>query len=206
VVRTLIFHPDALVRAGLKLVLGEEYRSAVFGEAHTAARALVQIERNQWDVGILDVTNSGNDGFYILQETRRQRPLLPVLALSADPGSGWVARALQIGATGCVGKNVGRSELVRAFKNVVAGITQPGQSPTKMPPASSHIANGHGSLSARERQILLAVATGKRTGEIAAECDLSVKTVSTYKRRVLDKLDLKSTADLVRYVIRTRIA
>jgi two-component system invasion response regulator UvrY len=167
---------------------------------------LVQIDKNQWDVAILDVTDSSNDGFYILQETRRQRPLLPVLALSADADSGWAARALQIGATGCVCNNVGRSELVKAFKNLVAGIPPPGQLPTKRPPAPSPIANGHASLSARERQVLLAVATGKRTREIAAECDLSVKTVSTYKRRALDKLELKSTADLVRYVIKARIA
>lgn len=206
--RTLIFQPQALVRAGLKQVLAEEFRSIVFGEAHTAAQALAQIGRHQWDVAILDAdgTNSGQDRFYVLQETVRRWPSLRVLALGSDEDFGWVTRALQIGATGCVWKNVGRSDLIKAFKSVVGGRAYLDPLPAKMSSAPSQIANGHASLSAREQRVLLAVAAGRRTGEIAAEWNLSVKTVSTYKRRVLDKLDLKSTADLVRYVIRGRIA
>jgi two-component system, NarL family, invasion response regulator UvrY len=206
--KTLIFHPQVLVRAGLKQVLAEEFRSIVFGEADTAAQALAQIGRHQWDVAILDAdgTDSRKDRFYVLQQTVRRRPSLRVLALGSDADFGWVTRALQIGATGCVWKDVGRSELAKAFKNVVGGRACLDPMPAKMSPASSQISNGHAGLSARERKVLLAVAAGKRTGEIAAEWNLSAKTVSTYKRRLLDKLDLKSTADLVRYVITGRIA
>jgi len=208
VLRAFIFHPQVLVRAGLKQVLAEEYRSIVFGEAPTAAQASVQIGKHQWDVAILDVdvNSSGNDRFYILQETVRRWPSLRVLALGSDEDSGWVTRALQIGAAGCVWKNVGRSELVKAVKNVVAGRAYLDPLPAKMSSPPSQIPNGHASLSAREHKVLLAVAAGRRTGEIAAEWNLSIKTVSTYKRRVLDKLDLKSTADLVRYAIKARIA
>lgn len=195
-----------LVRAGLKQVLAEEYRGVVFGEIRTA-QGLVQIEKHRWEVAILDASHLVYDRFSALQEILRQMPLLRLLTVRADGDSDCTTCASRL-CMNCVSTNVSRSALVKAFKNVIAGGSYLDQLSAKRLPASSQMATKtkRVSLSAREQKVLLALAAGKRTGEIAAEWNLSIKTVSTYKHRVLEKLELKSTADLVRYVIRKRLA
>jgi len=206
--RVLIVDDHLLVRNGLKQVLAEEYRSVVFGEARTADEALAHVAKQPWDLVVLDIGIPGKDGFYVLQQTLLLRPATRVLMLSIHADPRYVARARQMGASGYVCKDAGRSDLVKAIQKVRAGKNAfDGSLPphSGAPNSAAPTTTGHASLSAREYKVLLAFAAGKRTGEIAAELSLSVKTVSTYKRRILDKLHLRSTADLVRYVIDHRL-
>jgi DNA-binding NarL/FixJ family response regulator len=197
--RVLIVDDHLLVRNGLRQVLAEEYRGVVFGEARTADEALTQVAKHAWDLVVLDIGIPGQDGFYVLQETLQRRPRTRVLMLSIHADPPYAARARQLGACGYLSKDAGRSDLVKAFRNVLAGRAHFDSSLPHVSAAPA--APGQATLSAREHKVLLAFAAGKRTGEIAAELSLSIKTISTYKRRLLNKLHLTSTADLVHYVI-----
>jgi two-component system invasion response regulator UvrY len=195
----LIVDDYLLVRQGLKQMLSQEYRSLVLGEAKTSDEATVRLARQPWDLVILDIAISGNDGFHVLQEILRCHPSTRVLVLSMHADSEDAVRAQQLGASGYVGKNASRADLVRAFKSVLSGKKY----------FEDHISPGtgvktvprHADLSTRESAVMLAFADGKRTSEIAAELNLGVKTISSYRRRLCDKLGLHSTAELVHYVI-----
>ena len=194
----LIVVDHLLVREGLKQVLSHEYRDVVFGEARTADEALAQIKARPWRLVILDVSLPDNDGFFVLREIRGRHPEAAVLMLSMHGDSMDAARSRQLGAACYISKSCGRSDLLKAFRSVLGGKKHFSESIRRGVCPSLAL---HANLSAQEWKVLLALAAGRRTGEIAAEFNLSAKTVSTYKRRVLNKLGLKSTADLVRYVI-----
>ena len=195
----LIVVDHLLVREGLKQVLSHEYRDVVFGEARTADEALAQIKARPWRLVILDVSLPDNDGFFVLREIRTRRPEAAVLILSMHGDSVDAAHLRQLGAAGYISsKSCSRSDLRKTFRSVLGGRKHLSESiPRGVDPSPAL----HAKLSAQEWKVLLALAAGRRTGEIAGELNLSAKTVSTYKRRVLNKLGLKSTADLVRYVI-----
>ena len=203
--KVLIVDDHLLVRNGLKQVLSEEYRGVVFGEARTADEALAQLAKPPWDLVVIDISMPGKDGFYVLQETLLRRPGTRVLMLSIHADPPYAARALQMGASGYVCKDAGRSDLVKAVKNVLAGNRHFDESVRREVRSPTSVAL-HADLSAQEYKVLLALAAGRRSGEVAAELNLSAKTVSTYKRRVLNKLRVGSTADLVRYVIDNKLS
>ena len=196
----LIVDDHLLVREGLKHILSNEYRNVVFGEAKTAEEALAQIKAQPWRLVLLDVILPDGDGFSVLREICAYRPQAKVLMLSMRADSPYAARSLQLGAAGYISKNSGRSDLLNAVSGVLDGKELFSESILQRvdKPRSTAL---YVNLSAQERKVLLTVAAGMRTGEIAAEFNLSAKTVSTYKRRIFNKLGLKSTADLVRYVI-----
>jgi DNA-binding NarL/FixJ family response regulator len=202
----MIVDDHLLLRQGVKQLLGTEYRDLAFGEARNAEQAVAHFHAHPWRLVILDIGLPGADGFSVLQELRTHRPETPVLMLSMHSDSVYAARSLRLGAAGYVSKSAGRSTLLKAVKSVLAGqkyFTDPirlGAVGTPTPVAL------HASLSTQESNVLLAIAAGARTGEIAAQLNLSAKTVSTYKRRVLNKLGLTSTAGLVRYVIDHQLA
>ena len=202
----LIIDDSLLIRAGLKQLLNEEYRGMIFGEAKTGVDALVLVSKQRWDLVVLDMSLPDQDAFSILQEICARRadvqPHVLMLDVQADPAC--AARAQHLGASGYVAKSSGRPELVKAVKNVLAGEKYFSQSAT--PGAAPRADALHRILSAREYEVLLALAGGKRSGEIAAELNLNSRTVSTFKRRVFNKLHLRSTADLVRYVIDHKLA
>jgi len=186
-----------VVRLGLKQLLIEEYRGIVFGEARTADEAITQVVKHPWDLIVVDVIIAGNDGFKLLQELLQRSPGTRVLVFSTNSESQFAARARQLGASGYLWKTAGRSETVKAFKSIFAGrpyFKGLVKSTAKPTPEGTN-------LSAREYKVLMAFTAGRRPTEIAADLNLSIKTVSTYKRRILNKLHLGTTADLVRYVI-----
>jgi len=185
-------------------MLGQEYRGVLFGEAKNSHEALFQLARHPWDLVVLDITIPGGDGFNVLRETRVRHPSTRVLVLSMHADSQYAARAHRMGATGYVCKSAGRADLLQAFSNVFAGKKHFGEFLSAEKADESPA--GHTALSAQEHRVMMALAAGKRTGEIATDLNLSAKTISTYKRRVQDKLHLKSTADLVRYVIDHRLS
>ena len=192
---------------GLKQLIGEEFRGTTFGEARTGAKALEWLSKRQWQVLIVDIDLPDQNGFSVLSKIyahhapARSRVLM--MSMHADPLH--AARARQLGASGYVSKSSNRAELVRAISNVLANQKDVG------PPLSRNAvpvenAAPHEQLSPRELLVMLALARGKRIGEIASELSLNIKTVSTYKRRVLNKLKLRSTAGLVRYAIHHKLA
>src|SRR5271157_301531 len=201
----LIVADHLLIREGLKQVLNHENRDLAFGEAKTAEEALSKIGAHSWRLVILDIGLPDHDGFFVLREIRTRRPEAAVLMLSMQSDSLYAARSLKLGAAGFISKSSGRSTVINAVKSVLEGKTYFGKSIRREVDSPRPIVP-HAKLSAQECKVLLAVAAGGRTGSIAAGLSLSAKTVSTYKRRVLNKLGLTSTADLVRYVIDHNLA
>jgi len=197
----LIVDDDLLVRQGLKHLLGEEYRGLIFGEARIREEASARLAGRTWDVMVIEVSIPGLDGFQMLRQIRSTYPASRVLMLSAHSNPHYALRARQLQASGYCGKNATRTEFLKAFRAVLAGKEYFVDPPHSGPGASPLPASTPNGLSARERDILLACVAGKRVGETAAELNLSIKTVSTYKRRVLNKLRLNSVSDLVRYAI-----
>jgi DNA-binding NarL/FixJ family response regulator len=197
----LIVDDHLLTRLGLKQLLGNEFRNVVFGEGETAAQALAQIKAQPWRLVILDVSlPDDEDALSVLREVRANRPQTAVLVLGAGSPSQDATRSLQLGASGYISKSSGRSDLLKAVSNVLDGKKHFSES-VRREARSQKPAALHANLSAQEYKVLLALAAGRRTGEVASDLNLSAKTVSTYKRRILNKLGLESTAALVRYVI-----
>jgi DNA-binding NarL/FixJ family response regulator len=201
----LIVDDHLLVRQGLKQLLAHEFRDVAFGEVRTAEEALAQIKARPWRLVILDIGLPDQDGFFVLREIRAHRPETVTLVLSMNPDSLYALRSLQLGAAGYVSKSSGRSDLLKAIRTVLDGkqyfseaIRKGVEDPRSVSP--------HTDLSAQECKVMLAIAAGKRTSEIAAEFGVSDKTISTYKRRTLNKLGLKTTSDLVRYVIENNLS
>ena len=201
----LIVDDHLLLRQGLKQVLRREFRDLAFGEAKTAEEALARIDAQPWRLVILDIGLPGQDGFFVLREIRARCPETAVLMLSMHADSLYASRSLQLGAAGFISKSSGRATLLKAVRTVLDGKQHFSESVRRGVDIPGSVAH-HANLSAQEFKILLALAAGRRTGQIAAESNLSAKTVSTYKRRVLNKLGLSSTSDLVRYVIAHKLA
>lgn len=199
----LIVDDHLLIRQGLKQVISQEYRDVVFGEAGTAEAALAQIKAHPWRLVILDVSLPDNDGFSVLREISARRPEAAVLMLSMHADSVNAARSLQLGAAGYLSNSSGGSDLLKAVRNVLNGKQHFSESVRRGVDPSPAI---YASLSAQEWKVLLALVAGRRTDEIAAGLNLSGKTVSTYKRRILNKLGITSTADLVRYAIEHKLS
>lgn len=206
ILSVIIIDDSLLIRMGLKQLISEEYRRTTFGEAQTGAEAVVLVSKQRWDLVILDISLPDQDAFSLLQEicARHSGIQSPVLMLDMHADPICAARALQLGASGYVSKSSSRHDLLKAVENVLAGkkFFRQSLSPGAAPGDDALRAN----LSAREYEVLLALARGKQPGEIAAELNLNGSTVSTFKRRILNKLQLNSTADLIRYVIAHKLA
>jgi DNA-binding NarL/FixJ family response regulator len=202
--RILITDDHAVVRQGLKLILADHFKRAVFGEAQNAQEALDRVWKEKWDVVILDITMPGRNGLEVLKEIKRSRPKLPVLVLSMHPEDQFAVRMLKTGAAGYLTKESAGEELVGAINKVMAG----GRyiSPSLAERMASYLdidihKAPHERLSDREFLILCMIASGKSVGQIAKELSLSVSTVSTYRARILEKTDMKNNAELTHYAV-----
>jgi len=202
--RILLADDHALVRQGLKLILADHFKHAVFGEARNAREALARASKENWNVLVLDITMPGRSGLDVLREVKRLRPKLPVLVLSMHPEDQFAVRMLKSGAAGYLTKESAGEELAGAIKKVIGG----GRyiSPTLAERMATYLDMDvlkapHERLSDREYLILRMIASGKQVSQIARELCLSVKTISTYRARVLQKTDLKNNAELTRYAM-----
>ena len=200
--RILTVDDHEVVRRGLKEMFTET--SATFGEARSGAEALTLVRQQPWDIVILDISLGGRNGLEVLGDIKQLKPALPVLILSMHAEEQYAVRAFKAGASGYVNKASPEEELRRAILKIVKGGQYVGPSaaekivlqltrPEQLP---------HESLSDRELEVLLAIASGKTVGEIAQQLSLSDKTISTYRRRILDKMDMKTNAELTHYAIR----
>lgn len=192
------------MRQGLKLILVDQFKRAVFGEARNAQEALARVLKEKWDVAVLDVTMPGRSGLEVLKDMKRLRPKMPVLILSMHPEDQFAVRMLKTGASGYLTKESAGEELVGAIQKVVTGGRYISASLAERMASyldmDVHKAP-HERLSDREFLILRMIASGKIVSQIAKELSLSVKTVSTYRARVLEKMDMKNNAELTHYAL-----
>src|SRR3954454_7059294 len=206
--RILIADDHAVVRQGIKQILADDFKRATFGEARTAQEALTKIWKEKWDVVILAITMPGRTGLEVLKELKTQRPKLPVLLLSMHPEDQFAVRVLKAGASGYMTKESAPEELVGAIKKVLAGGRY--VSPSLAEKLATYLsADGQKppqeKLSDREFQVLRLIASGKIVSEIAKELSLSVKTISTYRSRILEKMSLRNNAELMHYAMQHQL-
>src|SRR5205807_9809588 len=206
--RVLIADDHAVFRRGLKETIGEAFPKVAFGEAKTAEEALAFVRQQDWELVILDISMPGKSGLDILSDLKRLRPKLPVLFLSMYPEEQYAKRALKAGAAGYLTKESVPEELKTAVKRVLGGGRY--VSATLAEKLAYDLRGGtdvpvHELLSDREFQVLRMVASGKTIKQIAGEISLSVKTVSTYRSRILEKTGLKTTAELIRYALQSQL-
>jgi two-component system invasion response regulator UvrY len=201
--RILIVDDHAMVREGLKRILADEFEDAGFGEAANATEALERLWKESWDLVLLDVSMHGRTGLDVLKEIRASASRMPVLVLSAHPEEQYAVRVLKAGAAGYLTKESAPQELCRAVRKVVSGgkYLTAGVAEQLAAEVQSSGRQAHELLSNREYQVMLLIAAGKVPKEIGDELSLSVKTVGTYRTRVLEKLRLKNNAELMRYVL-----
>ncbi len=203
--RILIADDHAIVRQGLKQVLVEEFSDAHLGEASSGEETLKVMREEHWDVLILDIHFPDKNGLEILKEVKLLHPTLPVVVLSLYPEEQYGIRVLKAGGSAYLTKETAPEELVSAIKRVLKGgrYVSPDLAEQLAANLSPHHAQGatHQTLSDRELEVLKFLAAGKTVTDIADILALSVKTISTYRARLLEKLHLKTTADLIRYAI-----
>jgi len=206
--RVLIADDHAVFRRGLKETIFEAFPKVTFGEAKTAQETVECVRRQDWEIVILDISMPGKSGLDILDDVRRLRPKLPVLFLSMHPEEQYARRALKSGAAGYLTKDSIPEELKEAVRRILTGGRY--VSATLAERLAFDLRKGadtplHELLSAREFQVLRMIASGKSVKEIANDIALSVKTVSTYRARILQKTGMKTTAELIRYALQTQL-
>jgi DNA-binding NarL/FixJ family response regulator len=208
-IRVLIADDHAILRRGLIEILARELKDAVCGEAENAQHALAQIQAHDWDLVILDVTMPGRSGIDVLADLKRLRPKLPVLVLSMHPEDQYGKRVLRAGAAGYMNKDSAPEELIKAIRKVLAGgrYVSPALAEVLAMDLGGHRDQPpHEQLSSRELEVLRLIGSGKTISQIADLLHLSVTTVSTYRARILEKMKLTTTAELMNYAMRNRLA
>jgi len=206
--RILIADDHAVVRHGLKQILADEFKRAEFGEARNGQEVLNRVWKERWDVIVLDITMPGRGGLEVLKEIKKSRPKVPVLVLSMHPEDQFAVRVLKAGASGYMTKETAPEELVGAIRKVVAGGRHISPSLGEIMAAYLTVKTDkppHELLSNREFQVLRQIASGKTVSEIARELSLSVRTVSTYRTRILEKMGLKTNAELTHYAFQNQL-
>jgi two-component system, NarL family, invasion response regulator UvrY len=203
--RVLIADDHAIVRQGLRQVLADEFGVVACEEAGDARETLARVNESRWDIVLLDISMPGQSGLDVLKQIKSAQPEIRVLVLSMHPEDQYAVRVLKAGASGYLTKNTASELVARAIRKVLNGGTY------VSPALAEELAQSltvprekapHELLSDREYQIMRLIAAGKSVKEISYDLGLSVKTVSTYRTRLLGKLKLTTTADVIRYAVR----
>lgn len=202
--RVLIADDHHLIREGLARALSSEPGITQIGEAGHGQEALDKVRSGMWDVLILDINLPGKSGFDVLAELRQEKHPIPVLVLSMHPAITFGIRAVRAGAAGYIAKTASTDDLIKAIFRVAAGgkvISEDvaGQLAERIHDAAN--IPSHELLSEREFQVLLAIGAGRTVGEIARDLNLNVKTISTHRAHVLEKMHLANNAQLMQYVL-----
>ncbi len=203
-IRILLADDHTIVRQGLRKILSEFSDLDVAGEASNADEVMAQVREHPFDVIVLDISMPGKSGIEIIADIRNENPRASILILSMMPEEQFAKRALRAGASGYMTKGSAPEEFIRAIRQIHDGRKY--ISPALAEYLASDLGDStdrppHEALSAREFQVLLQLASGKSISEIARQLSLSAKTVTTYRTRILEKMKLKSNADLTRYSI-----
>ena len=206
--RILIVDDHEIVRDGIKNIFDEQPETIVFGQAGTAAEALTLARDEDWDVVVLDLSLGARSGLEVLKELKQIRPRLPVLILSMHSEEQYARRAFKSGAGGYLTKDSPRAELLKAIRKVIKGERY--VSPTLAEKLVFDIERGtdrppHAALSDREFEVMKLIASGRKVTEIAGILSLSDKTISTYRARILEKMNMKTNAEIIRYAIQNKL-
>jgi two-component system invasion response regulator UvrY len=206
--RILLADDHAVVRQGVKQILAEAFTQAAFGEAQNTHELLELVACERWDIVVLDLAMPGGNGLEALKQIKHDHPQLPVLILSMFPEDQYAVRTIRAGAAGYLNKESAPEELVQAIRKVMQG----GEyiSPSVADELVLHARHEddqppHKRLSDREYQVLCLIASGKEIKEISTELALSAKTVSTYRTRLLEKMNMKTNAELTHYAIENKL-
>lgn len=207
-IRVLIADDHAMLRRGIRQILAEIPGLEAVDEATNGQEVLAKAAKDRYDLVLLDISMPGRSGLDVLKQLKAEKPRLPVLVVSMHPEEQYALRALKAGASGYLTKESAPDELIAAVQKILDGgkyvsgslaerfVTEL-SNPADKPP--------HETLSDREYEILCMIASGKTVSEIGEELALSVKTVSTYRTRILDKMNMKNNAEMTRYVIENRL-
>ena len=201
-IHVLIADDHAIVRQGLKQILSETTDLVIAGEADDGIEAIRLARNIRWDVFLLDVSMPSRNGIDTLKQLRKEFPRQPVLILSMHAEEQYAVRAIKSGAAGYLTKQSAPELLVTAIRQVASG--KKFISPTLAEQLAAAISDDgdklpHERVTDREYQVLVRIALGRTLTQIADELNLSVKTVSEYRKRLLDKMRLDTTAELIRY-------
>lgn len=206
--RVLIADDHPLIRKGLGQILSGSVYVDTVDEANDAFAALELAKKKKYDVIILDISLPGKDGMTALPELKDIQPETPILMLSIQPEEQYAVRAFRLGASGCLNKSSAPEELVAAIRTIAGGGTYLSPKVSDLVMESlrgTDRSKPHELLSERETQVMLLIGRGKTVGEIADQLALSVKTISTYRSRLLEKLGLENNAQIVEYVFRNKL-
>jgi two-component system invasion response regulator UvrY len=204
-IKILVADDHAIVREGLKQIVADTSDMVVAGEAVDGQEVLAQVRKEDWDLILLDLSMPGRGGIDTLKDLKIEKPKLPVLVLSMYPEEQYAIRALKAGASGYLTKESAPEELIEAIRKVSRGGKYISASLAES--LASHVGMNsekplQETLSDREYQVMLMIATGKTVTEIASELSLSVKTISTNRVRALTKMGMKNNAELTYYAIK----
>jgi len=201
--KILIADDHPIVRRGLQQILSGETDIAMVREAQNSAEVLDLARTEDWDAVVLDIVMPERGGLDTLKELKRLYPALPVLMLSIYPEDQYAVRAFRAGAAGYMNKETAPDELIKAIRKIIKGgkYVSPALA-EKLVLIMQAEAPSHDSLSDREYQVMLKIASGKTLSQIAGEMFLSIKTISTYRERILEKMKMKNNAELTYYAIK----
>lgn len=202
--RILIVEDHPLFRQGVIYLLSKALRDATFSEADDSAEALRLIKSKPWDAVLLDISLPDRSGIDLLADIKRLRPHLPVLILTMYPEEKYAVRVFKAGADGYLRKNAAPAEVIEALKTVMSGQKYVANSVGQrfaIELGSGKLRDPHETLSEREHQVFRFLVAGRGLTDIAAELNLNVATVSTYRHRILEKTNLTNNAELIRYAI-----
>ena len=206
--RILIADDHAIIRKGLKQILLEEYPSAIIEEVNDAEGAIKKTITNEWDILICDLSMPGRSGLDVLQHVKQNLLKLPVLILSIHPEEQYAIRALRAGAAGYLSKDAATEELVKAVQRILQGRKYISSSLAEIMASELYQDTSkppHELLSDRELHVFKLIADGQSVSEIAEKLSLSITTVSTYRARILEKMDIKTNADMTRYALENKL-
>lgn len=207
-IRILVADDHAVVRQGVKQILSEVSDMSIKDEAQNGSETLEKVLQHYYDVVLLDISMPGRSGLEILEDIKNHRPKLAVLILSMHPEEQYAIRALRAGASGYLTKASAPQELIGAIRKVAGGgkyVTSSLAEQLADELEGDAEKNPHERLSNREHQVMLMLASGKSVSDIADELCLSVKTISTYRTRVMSKMGMKKNAELTLYAVHNKL-
>jgi two-component system, NarL family, invasion response regulator UvrY len=204
VINILVADDHSIVRAGLKQYVSDSNDMTVLGEACNGKETIKMALNDEYDVVVLDISMPDISGLDILKQLKIQKPNLKILVLTMHPEEQYAMRVLKAGASGYLTKESAPQELISAIRKVASGGRY--VSPSLAEKLATYFEENKGkplyqNLSDREYQVMCMIAGGKRLSDIAQELNLSIKTVSSYRTRILQKLKFKSNAELIRYAV-----